>query len=313
MSKSLESTAMCSRLASVGSVLDKSAIFVYKANIESWLKDNPSIMPRLWQMMETELIWELMGDGEGKHLPKSCVRMGQISATVKKCLIQRGMAAPLGRLYIGHMKQRDPKVIDKLFTMKYQYSIKYALKAALKFSDLFKIMDTRDKILGSRLQHVIFEQSGTINWERSGVYVYVCVPEEGEPEILEPGAVSRGTHVMHRASKAMVSLATLGLTSITNDYTFLENHDETMAHLSNGLRTKTLLWPDFEKLASFKYDLRFAGEWGSVSWKGLCGEEIAHHRAEAKVAITEHSEVQKKLVQEAAAMGVAPSRKRRTL
>ena len=64
----VQSTANCHRLASVGAQLEKNKVQQVRANVMAWINDNPSIVARLWELMETEMIWELLSDFQGPSL-----------------------------------------------------------------------------------------------------------------------------------------------------------------------------------------------------------------------------------------------------
>lgn len=314
-SKSLQSTAMCSKLAAVGTQLDKNNNTILKGNIDGWLKDNPSIMPRLWQLMETELVWELMGDVGTKHLPKSCTRVSLLSHTMEKCLVNRGLTPCMSRELIKLMKLKDPKIVSKLFTLKYQFpkTPSYPLKAALTYEELFSVADTRDQVLGKRMANVEIGTDGSVDLDTSGVYGYAKLDEDGKGVLLPKTSSKEATHIMHKFAKILVSISDLGLPAVDESYFFIDNHDETITHLCNGRRMRIELWTDFKDNAYFKYESKFATLWGNDGWKALCGSEVGVNREKAKKDIEKNENSLKKIRDAAASMDVAPAKKRRKI
>ena len=51
----VQSTANCARLATVGATLEKNKTQVLKQNAFSWISDNVEFLPKLWDLMESEL------------------------------------------------------------------------------------------------------------------------------------------------------------------------------------------------------------------------------------------------------------------
>jgi hypothetical protein len=313
MSRAVESTASCQRLARIGNTLDKADDANTRANIVSWISDNPKILGRLWQLMETEIIWELLGSIDDKHLPRSCTRIALLSATLEKVLINRNSEVPYARLLIKQMKIKDSKVMEKLFVHKFQFDKKYPLKSGLTYKNLFDVTDLRDNLLGNRLSKVIVDVDGVVDFNKYGNFCFVkAVGANGSLlPIAEPEDFKTATHVFHRHAKFGVTLATLGCPTPNEDFVFIDNHDEHLTQISNGLRMRIALWDDFKTQPYFNYADRFATAWGSNTWESLVGEKITMLRDEAKAQIHEREDEIKKLRTKAVADGVQPKRRRR--
>ena len=307
----VQSTANCHRLASVGAQLEKNKIQQVKANVISWINENNSIIPRLWELMETEMIWELLSDSTDKHLPKCCVKVGSLSATHEKFLVNRGMEVAYTRELIKNMRAQDPKVMQKLFKMKFQWTNGYALKAALPFKDLFMIADARDKALGNRLSGVEVDSEGAIDWNVSGVYAFANI-QDGKFVVLQD-SYEDATHVYHKFADVGIKLSDLGCPTPDNNYEFLDNHDETIAQISDGKRMRIALFDDFKDNKFFDYENRFTEAWGSKTWRALCGEGVKESRDQAKSAIAAKEMEVQELRVKVAKEGVAPVAKRRRL
>ena len=277
-----------------------------RANVMAWINDNPSIVARLWELMETEMIWELLSDSTDKHLPKCCVKIGSLSATHEKLLVNRGMDVAYSRELVKNMRASDSKAMQKLFKMKFQWCPGYALKAGLPFSDLFKIADVRNIILGKRLQHVVVDENGTIDWNMFGIYAFAYAKDDRYVILSDPDTYADATHVYHKFAQIAVSLQDLGCPTPDADYQFLDNHDETITQVSNGKRMRIALFDDFKTDAFFDYEKRFAKAWGSMTWRALCGDGVKECREQAKSAIAEKETEIQKIRAKASKEGVAP-------
>ena len=264
MSKSVESTASCQRLARIGNTLDRADDANTRANIVSWISDNPKILGRLWQLMETELIWELMGNVNEKHLPRSCTRISLLSATLEKVLINRNLPVSFTRQLIKLMKTKDSKVMDKMFAFKFQFDKKYPMKSGPAYKNLFDITDHRNTVLGKRLDRVVVGLDGSVDFGKYGNYGFALLRDgETQYEPLEDKAsFHTATRILHRSSNFGVALDALGCPTPTDTFIFIDNHDEQKTQVSNGLRMRIALWDDFKANPYFDYDKRFAAAWG---------------------------------------------------
>ena len=308
----VQSTANCHRLASVGAQLEKNKVQQVKVNVIAWINENPSIVPRLWELMETEMIWELLSDSTDKHLPKCCVKVGSLSATHERLLVNRGLSVAFSREVIKNMRTKDTKAMQKLFKMKFQWAPTYALKASLPFSDLFQIADTRNRVLGDRLSAIEVDDDGEINWDKVGIYAFAYINDKTEYVILED-SYGEATHVYHKFAKVGVALKDMGCPTPNGSFTFIDNHDETITQISNGKRMRISLFDDFKANAYFDYEKRMTDEWKGTSWRSLCGDGLKESRDEAKTAIAQKETEIRDLRAQASREGVAPVAKRRRL
>ena len=311
---SIESTSTCAKLAAVGQRLEKSQLQVLKSNVFTWLNDHTDVLPRLWLLMETDLIFELLGDVGSKHLPKSCVRVSSLSQTHVKVLVNRSQDAAYGRILMRNMKQADKDIMQKLFVLKYQFPRSYPLKSCLTFDELFQVADKRNEVLGKRLDGVAVSEAGEVDFSKFGVYAF-AEEKEGKYRILDdPSEYKACTHIFHKYAKEGVSLEDLGCPTPNEHFTFEDNFDETKTRVNNGRRMRIDLWPDFKDLPYFNYEGRFEAAWGSNKWKSLVGEDIQKLRDQAKENILDKEKDINKLREEAKAQGAAlPVKKRRRL
>eukprot|EP00933_Yihiella_yeosuensis_P006057 TRINITY_DN110702_c0_g1_i1.p1 TRINITY_DN110702_c0_g1~~TRINITY_DN110702_c0_g1_i1.p1 ORF type:complete len:336 (+),score=79.72 TRINITY_DN110702_c0_g1_i1:66-1010(+) len=313
MSKRLQSTATCSKMAAVGATLDKSKVMMLKSKVVAWLSDNTSVLERLWDLMESELIFELLGAGE-KHLPKDCTTISKLTASMQKIMINRGLQKPFTKDLLKSMKELDAKIVDKLFTFKFAFPRTYPLMAALSFVDLWRIVDIRDEVLGKRLSSLHVEADGSVDWGRQGIYCFAKLGGDGAfSQVLDPSEFKAASHVLHKPSGKAVSLTQLECPVPSEDYTFLENWDEQAAMISNGKRLKLSLFEEFQQQQSFDYEARFSHKWGDNSWKTLCGWELKKVAAETKKAILEGEAKVQELRDQARAAGTPTPLKRRRL
>jgi hypothetical protein len=286
LNMSLRSAATTSRLATVGNRIDKSKCVRLVCQINEWLSDNPEAVERVWDMLDTGVIWGLM-QSKARTLPNSCIRVGLISKTMKMQLLKKNKELTVE--VCKAMRSGDSKVFEKIFIAKYQLPNQYAIRGGVLVDSFKRFLEVQEEVVGGATDKLKWSDGGKVDWYQSGVFKFCKKGNNGVGfEVLHEAAEFEETcAIMHVASQVVVSLETLGLGKITSSHVILDNWDMQKATVSNGKRQRTQLWDDFKDDKWFDFDRRITGIFGNDTWRENFGETMANKRKESQKVASE--------------------------
>lgn len=323
MSKRIDSTATKAQMAKIGKTLEADANQTLKINILAWVDENRDCYKKLWQLMESGLIHDILNESRERVMPRSCVKVGFISKYMQLSLVKRG-SFPLGRDLVKMMKGMDSKAIDKLFIFKYQCQKDYPMQGGLPLSSLYSFFDNADTVAGCRLDpsHAdLISNDGSIRWSSKGVYAAckVALPDgsgNAEPTITiydNPADYPDATHIIHRFRGKYLSLVEdLELPKLSDKYYFVNNWDETIAELTNG-RHHCKLYDDFKEGTDGAWIKRRDELYGNTQWQASFGPKALESRLAAKREARAANDVAAKAMAKVSALGGPLAKKRRKL
>jgi hypothetical protein len=135
-SKQLQSRAIRGRIAKVGKTLTRTKAKGVFHNIHQWLKQNPSSWDKIWEFMESGLVWDLLGDANDMTMSDSCQQVSLLPCPTRMQFLRRN--TPVGtfsKQALIHYKTIDTKYAEKLFLFKYQLPPKTPLKGGLRLAE----------------------------------------------------------------------------------------------------------------------------------------------------------------------------------
>lgn len=162
-----------------------------KDEVIEWLKDNvrdnPSVVLKLHDLVTTGLIYEMDADSDDKHLPDDCVTINKLPQTVEERLINRSSSKPFTKDFWKLLRDADKKGVEKLMSFKYNYRRGYPIMPGMLHSDLFKLSDARAKIQGYRMNSLKLGADGLPDYRAGGVYAFAIEKKADDYETLEVG------------------------------------------------------------------------------------------------------------------------------
>lgn len=300
----LGSNANMCRLATVGSNMDKGKVKRLRSSIDEWLDDHPDACERVWDVLDTGIIYNF-DIGSKRRLPKGCTSIGLLSHNYLLNLLRSSATFDKDKLRL--MKAVDPKVLNKMRSLKYNLPPAFEMKGGIEVAIADKFFEARASSLGDRLLGFVIGAEGAIDWYRNGVYAF-CFEEENDVLIFDEVDFVKATHVMHKPSKQVVSLLQLGVAQVGPTWTIAQNWKEDGAHVYNGKSLKADLFAELDtKTDFFKYDAKILALLGNNAWKQSFGKDMVAARktsiAEAQKAKVAAKEALEKAQEFVAVLG----------
>ncbi len=179
MSKRLDNGSMTLRMSVVGQTLTRSAAQRAKVNVLEFLSSNPELYEKLWELMDTDLIWGLLASSSEKKLPGGCVRVSLIPKATKMQIV-RHLGLMITRQQWSLMKKKDRNVVDKLIHFSTQLENDYPIKGGSTIQSIKEFFLGYSKVVQSGLEKPDIDDQGIIDWQTGGVYAFA---KEGKKKL----------------------------------------------------------------------------------------------------------------------------------
>ena len=283
---SLQSPALLRSLHVVAERVSQNKGKTVRANTDAWLDENEKVHESLWNFIETGMMEEILQKSSQAKLARSCTKIGLVPDTIRRTCLRRANAAFTAAM-IRLAATKDPKVKQKLFQYHLNVLISFPMRGGMLESQFLSACEHRSDICGQRLRYVIVDPDGKIDWGRCGIYLFANTRrcEEGEWNFLEREQQSQATHIVHRFANQGVSLESMGVTAVDEQWYITKNWPEEDALLCNGRRLKCDLWCDFKEMAFFHYTERLKEKYPDSPWLTIFGQKArAAAKAEIKAA-----------------------------
>lgn len=320
MSRRLQSSAIKRRISNVGATLGKNSGSTNKVNILKWVKDNPRSWDKLWQFMESGLVWGLLeGDDGAGNMPDNCTKLAHIQDPTKKQLYRRGLQ-PVAFSKDAQAKYRvvDKQWTSKAFVFKYQREGSLPMKPAMKMVDVRAVFDAMAVAMGNR--HIKCMKDDIIDVENMRCYAFVRKdPESGDVLELKPSNFDQATDIQQLFSEDCISFADLGLGKMNSKSTTMHNYSDKEAYIHTGKMALGKLFDAFKDVAFFKNeDARITLSYKGDGWKELVGATVFEKRMLAKNEFADAASALLEAKEKAEDLGAAtasftPSKKRRSV
>jgi hypothetical protein len=171
MSKLLDNGSMTLRMSMVGQTLTRSSAQRAKVNVLEFLSSNPELYEKLWELMDTDLIWGLLASKSEKKLPGGCVRISLIPKAIKMQIV-RHLGLMITRQQWCLMKKKDRNVVDKLIQFATQLEKEYPIRGGSTVQSIKEFFLGYSKVVQSGLDKLDIDDQGSIDWQNGGVYAF---------------------------------------------------------------------------------------------------------------------------------------------